>query len=239
MNKIAPIILPVVAALIVVATGTYLQGVWSERWWRHRSERLKEFTSRLADVPMVIGDWEGVDQPVDEEQFKRSNCDGQVSRKYTNDRGDSVSVFLVSGTGRHVTIHTPDWCYRGAGYEMDKNPHPYKIDVDGMDPSPEFSTTTFTKHDATGASDRLRIFWSFTEDGRWQGPAAPKPMFGSRDALYKVYLITDAKDRRESPEDSPTIEFAKEFFPVVNELLFRAPDKEAEPAEAGEAVAAK
>ena len=216
------LVLPVAVALVIIGIGTYVQGVLSERWEKNRTEKLVGFTSRLSEVPLTIGDWEGIDQPTDEEQFERSHCDGQVSREYRNLRnGDVVSVYLVSGTGRHVTIHTPDWCYRGAGYDMESPHIGYAIPVEEIDPDPEFRTTTFNKPDElTGTSDRLRIFWTFTDDGAWQSPASPKPAFGARDAMYKMYFITTAAQHRESPEDSPTLEFAEEFIPVVNKVLF-------------------
>lgn len=211
---------PVAVALVVVGIGTYYQGVFSERWGKVRTEELAEFSERLKQVPTVIGDWEGTDQFVKKEEFAASNCDSYVSREYRNRRnGEKVSVFLVSGTGRHVTIHTPDWCYRAAGYEMDKDAIPYEIDVKKLDVSPEFRTATFTKHEVTG-TDRLRIFWSFSGDGTWKGPKRPKPMYGVRPAMFKMYLITKAVLRRESPEDSASIDFAKEFIPVINEILF-------------------
>jgi hypothetical protein len=216
-------IVPLAVALVVVSIGTFLQGIYSERWGRSRSDQLAEFTARLSEVPMIVGDWVGDDEEVDEEQFARSNCDGHVSREYVNSRnGKKVSVYLVSGSGRHVTIHTPDWCYRGAGYEMDAQPNPYTIPVEGLETDPEFRTTTFTKHEVAGAPDRLRIFWTFTDDGVWQGPSSPKPVFGARDAMFKAYFITKAPLRNEAPEDSPTCDFVKEFMPVLNKVLFAA-----------------
>jgi hypothetical protein len=215
------IVFPIAAALVVVAIATYVQGIWSERWGKLRSERLAEFTKRLSEVPLTIGDWDGTDQEVDKAQLARSNCDGHVSREYMNRRNkEVVSVYLVSGTGRHVTIHTPDWCYRGAGYEMDDAAIAYTMRVEGLGAQPEFRTATFTKTDETGRTDRLRIFWSFTDDGTWLGPSSPKPKYGTRDALYKVYFITKAALRQETPEDSPALDFARQFFPLVNEILF-------------------
>ena len=75
------LVLPFTAALIIIGIGSYVEGVLSERWHKERSEKLAEFTSRLPDVPLTIGDWEGTDQPTDEDQFAASNCDGQVSAR--------------------------------------------------------------------------------------------------------------------------------------------------------------
>jgi hypothetical protein len=103
---------------------------------------------------------------------------------------------------------------------MDNPPIAYSIPVDELEKDPEFQTTTFTKHDASGTTDRLRIFWSYTDDGVWRGPRSPKPVFGRKDALYKVYFISKAALRQESVEDSPSLDFARDFFPAVNNILF-------------------
>jgi hypothetical protein len=228
-------ILPVSVALVILGIGTYVQGVWSERWERRRTEKLVGFTARLEDVPKQIDDWVGEDQSYNEEEFKRSKCDGQVSRDYTNQRtGEVVSVYLVSGTGRHVTIHTPDWCYAGAGYAMEED-HAigYTMPVEDVDPDPAFQTATFGKPDElTGTSARLRIFWAFSDDGHWQGPSDPKGAFGHRDAMYKLYFITTAAQHGESPEDSPALDFAEVFFPTVNDALFGQPETPADEAPA-------
>jgi len=212
--------LPFVAAALVVLAGTYLQGKWTERWGASSTEKLERFTRRLDDVPLRVGRWEGTDAEVDAEQFKASHCTGCVSRVYRDaDGNDEVSFFLVTGTARHITIHTPDWCYRGAGFSMKGEPIPYTIDCGPDLPPVECLTTTFVKEDALG-TQRLRIFWSYTDDGRWSGPVWPKPAFAGRPALYKLYLITTAQDADEGPEASASLRFARETMPILNQVLF-------------------
>ena len=118
------LVLPGVAALVLIVIGTYDQGRWTERWGKRDSAKLDAYTSRLKNIPTVVGRWESVAKPVDEKQFIASNCDGYFSRDYTDrrDPSRSVSVFVVSGFGRHVTMHDPEWCYQGAGYDMLRRP---------------------------------------------------------------------------------------------------------------------
>ncbi len=211
---------PFAVVLVVLAVGTLIEGKYSDRWGKAQSEKLDTFTERLQAVPKKIGDWEGTDEPINEEEFKASNCSGCVSRTYRNRDGQRVNVYLVSGSGRHVTIHTPDWCYVGAGYNMVDDPRQYTIkDVPGVQTQPEFLTTVFQK-DTALESHQIRIFWSFSEDGDWRGPRMPTASYGARPALYKVYLITDLEQADAQIERNPTLDFVRQFMPVVNRVLF-------------------
>ena len=213
-------LIPVVVTGLIIAFGTYLQGQYTDRWGKASSEKLGNFSSRLDNVPRVFDEWTSVDTEVDAEQFKASNCDKAISRIYTSsETGEEVSVFLVSGTARHVTIHTPDWCYVGAGFEMEGQPHPYIIECESLDIDPEFQTTTFTKR-GTLRDHSLRIFWSFTDDGDWQGPRSAKTEFAGRKALYKIYLITTIDNEGRDPEDAASRDFARRFIPILNQVFF-------------------
>ncbi len=210
---------PFIVVAVILTVGTVLEGKLSDRWGQAKSERLAEFSKRLESVPLQVGDWQGVDQPVDQEQFKLSNCDNYVSRTYTNRDGQSVNVYLVSGSARHVTIHTPDWCYVGAGYNMVYEPQQYNIEkVEGVPEVPEFLTTQFLKETPI-STERIRIFWGFSDDGIWHGPRMPKPTFAGKSAMYKIYMITEL-DEDDTIELNPTLEFARTFLPAVHPILF-------------------
>lgn len=218
MTRIIP---PIFCVLVVLVIGTYYQGVYSERWSLYDSELLDEFSNRLlASVPLTVGEWEGTEQEYDKEQFEMSNCRACISRLYTNKRtGESVSVYLVSGTARHVTIHTPDWCYVGAGFEMEEKPRNYSIDCGPGIMEPEFATTTFLRN-SFAATEHLRILWTFTDNGTWVGPTWAKPHFAGRPALYKLYLIAPIPGRDKDIEKSSARRFAEDFLPALNTGLF-------------------
>lgn len=221
---------PFIVVVAILALGTVIEGRYSDRWGQAKSQRLEEFSARLAKVPLQVGDWQGVDQPVDQEQFKLSNCDNYVSRTYTNRDGQSVNIYLVSGSARHVTIHTPDWCYVGAGYNMVDEPQQFNIvEVNGVPKEPEFLTTQFVRESAD-RTERIRIFWGFSDDGVWHGPRMPKPAFAGKSAMYKIYMITEL-DQIDDINNNPTLEFARAFLPVVHPILFGEEKVEAAAAE--------
>jgi hypothetical protein len=218
--------LPFAAVLIVLGVGTLIEGKFSDRWGRKSSEKLVAFTDRLKEVPKKFGDWEGIDDEIDQKEFAASNCTGYVSRTYVNREGQRVNVYLVSGSARHVTIHTPDWCYVGAGYVMEDEPQQYTVqDATDLPALPEFLTTRFKRED-TLATHYIRIFWSFSDDGQWHGPRMPKPTFAGRPALYKIYIITEIDGTMIPPtiEGNPTLQFARDFLPLLNKALFKPED---------------
>ena len=244
-----------ILAVVVLAVGTFVEGKLSDRWGAAQSDKLETFATQLAKVPMQIGDWVGRDdyeylsdealaqcEPEERErrlaekarradEFKRSNCRAQISRMYTNREGQQVNVYLVCGTARHTTIHTPDWCYKGAGYESVSDRQQFSIDLDPENPGTVVAETLqagFRKETPTEKSE-LRIFWAFSDDGNWQGPRIPKAHFAGRPALYKLYLITDLSNQVNQTvvDADPAVEFAQTFIPTINRILFQGIGTEA------------
>lgn len=210
-------LLPIAIAVALIAAGTLYQGNITERWSPQNSELLQTFTARLESVPPELEKWSSVDTPLTEKEFAATNCTGYVSRLYKHEpSGEEVSVYLVVGTARHITIHTPDWCYVGAGYDMEGDSQPFNVEIGSQ--IHEFTTATFRKEDTEGVH-RLRIFWSYSDDGNWLGPSSPKGYFAGKPALCKVYLITSI-DENDDVVDSPSIEFAKAFLPILNQHMF-------------------
>ena len=216
--------LPIGILLVVLIVGTYVEGTYSDRWGKAQSEKLDQFTAAVDRIPKEFGHWTSIEDKVDEEQFKASNCTNCISRTYTNREGERVNVYLVSGTGRHVTIHTPDWCYVGAGYDIvDGEPQQYTDDSAAtLETPPEFLTAIFRKEDPL-FTHHIRIFWTFSDDGIWRGPRMPKPALGSKPAMYKIYMITEINEVNAEVSKDATLKFAREFLPLINGILFEEP----------------
>ena len=213
-------------AIIAVVGGAFYQGRLCDRWTLETSEQLESFTKRLDGVPIVIGDWEATEVAVDQEEFEASHCQGVVSRAYRHSvTGQVVNVYLVSGKAYHVTIHTPDWCYVAAGFEMQDDPANYSVKCRDLPVDPDFLTTLFYKETPT-ETNRLRILWSYSYDGRWRAPKLAKQLLARKPALYKVYLISEIHDRTDPPDlaEDASVLFAKEFIPAINQVLFATED---------------
>ena len=219
MIKFAPLAAVLVFAIVA---GTYVHGIVSDRWSPQNSEQLDGFTECIPNLPKNIGEWEGIDDKIGDKEFALTNCTAYVSRRYINkNTGGVVSMYAVSGTARHITIHSPDWCYQGAGFKMDAKPAQYSIDC-GAGGVPEFLTAVFRKPDPSGSGNQsvLRIFWTYSDDGKWLGPEWAKAYFAGKKALYKIYLICPTDPSNTALEESIGIPFAKEAFAEFNQALF-------------------
>jgi hypothetical protein len=215
--------LPLIAVFLVLAVGTWYHGVMTERWRMRSSADLDRFTKLVPQLPLKIGDWEGTEDEIDEETFKQTNCTAYVQRTYRHAKtGQLVSLYLVSGSGRNITVHSPDWCYRAAGFMADSDPVTYKISSEDLTPDPEFATAVFRKIDKqTGASNVLRIFWTYSMDGKWRGPKWAKLVLTRYAALYKVYVMYNVLPGGEAePSKTPIPQFVQDTFATLNQTLF-------------------
>jgi Protein of unknown function (DUF3485) len=213
-----------VAAVLIVGAG------WREWTWTgfpsgiSETAEEQEFAKRLEKVPLDIGEWEGTDlEKMGPRERATAGISGELSRSYHNRRtGDTVSMFIVSGNHRQIAQHTPNQCYVAAGYTMMSEPSPYSVEV-GPE-TVDFSTTEFKKEQASG-TQLLRIFWTWSSNGKWESPTWGRVNLAGRPALYKMYLSTDEfHSGGRSIERTPSLMLIRDILPVLNAALFPPSD---------------
>src|SRR4051794_23502366 len=111
-----------VAVVLLVSAGV-VHGLWTERW--QPSPALEDAAEKVARVPLRFGDWVGKEGEPDPEAFAMAGARGYWTRTYTNERtGESVLVILMCGRAGRMSVHTPEVCYRGAGFDLADTPAP-------------------------------------------------------------------------------------------------------------------
>lgn len=208
---------PFVLAFVLIVSMAVVQGRLSDRWDDSQVD-AQRLAARLVDVPKTVGDWVGEDQAQDPEQLSASGAVGHVARTYRNQRtGQLVSVFIVSGHNRDVSLHTPDRCYPAAGYEELGSPTRHSIDLPGG--TADFYAAIYQKQRAIG-DQSLRIFWSWGHEGHWQTADLPRHAFAGVRGLYKIYLVEHFDDVIPPASESTCLTFAKEVLPAISSVLF-------------------
>src|SRR6266542_46101 len=115
--------LAVASAVAIIAVCGVAHGLRAERW--HQSAALEEALARFKQSPMEIGDWKGEALEGDAKAFAQAGAQAYWTRIYTNVRNRrSVLVILMCGRAGRMAVHTPERCYRGAGYELYDKPAP-------------------------------------------------------------------------------------------------------------------
>ncbi len=215
--------LPLILGVLALLGFTYAEARMSGRF-QGSNMTEEEFTALLKNVPMDIGDWQGVDQPVDEQVKKTAGARGYVSRSYRNSiTGEVVTIWLIVGHAKDVSRHTPDICYPSSGFTTrapENSLQPFVFDGKSLG---DFYTNTFVKEDA-GGRQLVRVFWSWykpSDDGKveWKAPKIVRWEFGNAPSLYKLYFTSNMKGFSETTDESPCLKFSKEFLPAVDKAL--------------------
>jgi hypothetical protein len=212
----------VVIALALLALSGLAHGLVTSRW--HKSEALEMALARVPDVPLTLGPWEGHDLETDPEVFAQARAEAYWMRNYQKGAaGPGVTAILMCGRAGPLAVHTPDVCYRGAGYEMAGPETRIEVPVAGAGEPAQLWTAVFRKEQPTGFG-QLRLFWTWSAEGSWQAPGSPRLAFAGQPALYKLYVVREMTADEPLAGD-PGLEFVGRLLPELNRVLFPSPGR--------------
>ncbi len=91
-----------------------------------------------------------------------------------------------------MAVHTPEVCYRGAGYDLRATPAPALVRDENDVEAGTLWSARFTKQG--DASSDLQLYWGWDAGDGWQAPANPRWEFRGRPYLYKLYVSQELSD---------------------------------------------
>jgi exosortase/archaeosortase family protein len=205
-----------VACLALVVAPAVVHGVWSERWGQ--SEAMRQAVARLERVPMDAGDWKGEPMPLSPRHRAIAEIRGYLLRRYRRSpREQGLSVLLLCGRPGPVSVHTPDVCYRGAGYQMVGEPEAVWVDL-GADGEAWFWVADFRQRNVP-APRTLRIFWSW-HDREWEAAEQPRLAHAGLPVLWKLYVIRELTRPGEPVQSDPALAFLRQWLSVLDRALW-------------------
>lgn len=212
------LVLLLCSAVLLAASGV-THRIWSGTWSINNQPQV--FAERLTQVPTSIRDWYGSDTKVDTKQMEHAEAVGWLSRRYVQrGTGAEVSVFIICGRPGPVSVHTPDICYGGLGFQVAGSikPHHYDGEEQTNTPPADFFWANFEKTDAV-VPQHLRIYWSWKAGPGWRAPKNQRMTFGGEKALYKLYIVYRPAPGAQLKEHDPCLDFMNDFLPVVEKTL--------------------
>jgi hypothetical protein len=215
MSRILPIL---VGSIIVLATGL-VHGLWTDRW--QKAVALEDATARLERLPERIGPWKGLPmEDVDRASLIDAGAEGWWLRRFKHQRtGQVIDVYLLCGRAGRMSVHRPEQCFRGAGYDMKDSPARYVLAASQDTIPAALWTARFHKQTPTGRAE-LRVFWSWFAAGSWQAPEAPRLTFARYPVLYKLYLVRDLTTAQpDRLDDDPCVPFLRQLLPILGTAL--------------------
>jgi hypothetical protein len=212
-------LLPALIALGVILTSGVVDGVYNGRW--ARSDALDEAAARLRTIPASFGDWDSTESPLTEATVARAGFAGYLSRRYRNRlTRQEVSVLLACGRPGPISVHPPEVCFGGAGYQIQGAKGTETLECGPGSRPAQCFTAIFGK--AAAVPDRMRLHWSYAAAGDWQAATAPRLTFGWQPVLFKMYVGQNLSPTGNDPANDPCVAFIKEFVPLVGQSLFPA-----------------
>lgn len=207
---------PVVVAVAAVAAAGVFHGRLTDRWGS--SGQLEAAVAALSRVPDTFGDWaaSGEDRPIDDDALRVGGIRGHVQRTYAGPGGrDPMTLMIVCGRGGPISVHTPDVCFSGAGFQQQGREKAVVVrSADGREDT--FKVAKFKEPAGFGRGEQ-EVFWAWSADGRtWDAPDNPRLAFARKKALYKMYVV-----RRLVPGETgePAKEFLERALPGLRAAL--------------------
>lgn len=204
------------SAFFLVALSGVVHGLWTGRWGH--SADLQAAAARCDGVALNLGDWEGEPAPVNARQLAIAEVAGYLSRRYVNRlTGQTVSVLLLCGRPGPMSVHNPEICYQGAGFQLVGKQEQRRTEPDAAGGQAEFWTARFSRPGVP--PEVIRIFWSWRDKGPWVAPANARLTFARSSHLYKLYVVRHLASPDELLEGDPCLDLLQVLLPELQRCL--------------------
>jgi hypothetical protein len=129
-----------------------------------------------------------------------------------------MTVLLVCGPPGPIAVHSPEVCYRGAGYDPEAFPVSSNLDYGAAGKSARLLEGIYRKKSATGP-EALRVCWSFLAHDIWDSPPNPRLAYAPERALYKLYVIQDLSSTDETRAQATAKDFTRQLLAALDVSL--------------------
>ena len=199
------------AVLVLTASGLFT-GMWTDRWGIPAD--VQSAADRCQDLPLEIDSWHGEDNPIPEQARALAGIVGYIHRDYKHPTKGEVSIMLVCGRPGPISLHPPEVCFKGRGYELVGDKDKYRP---SSDPEDEFWTARFDNP----VEQPLRIFYAWSDGGNWSAPPSEtaRVTFARSKYLYKLYVIHHMSRLDEPLEKDPALVFLRVLLPELRKCL--------------------
>lgn len=180
-------ILTASALILTVASGMW-HGRISNRWGPPTA--VRPALEMLPGVPREIGDWTLVDeQQLDPQVVDTLQCHGYLYRIYEHqESGQKVNVVVLLGPPGPISVHTPEICYSGQGFESDGQRVMHAVSRPGNSEQDQFWSVRMKPLQNDGSVQQVYYAWS--DGSRWTNPESPRWAFRRQPYLYKLQLAS-------------------------------------------------
>jgi Protein of unknown function (DUF3485) len=185
----------------------------------------------LSEIPRNLGDWyaaEAGDEQLDPEISRLAGSNDHIIRTYQNEsKSETASILVLYGLAESVFGHTPDVCYRAAGYKpetMSFSGTTSEFTEPGSAKPVRYRVDYFSK-EVGGVKQKHEVFYTFLHAGEWQPEVASRwKMFRYHPGMFKIQI---ERQFTGSPDSSPSLTLLKELVEVIDGRVAAAKEQAA------------
>ncbi len=205
----------VASGLVLLVAGSYCQGRLIGRWEPLPNAPVVD----LAAIPAELDAWTaGDDLTLEPEQLETAGVDRYLARTYEHEEtGEVLSVLVLSGPGGPISVHPPDVCFAGRGYQAESVITPVRVSTP-LGGDHRFAMTIFRSPPSEG-DQRVQLFWAWSRDGNWSTPSNPRLTFARYPRVYKLYVSRFLRPEQGRQDVDDCLAFMNQLLPELQKLL--------------------
>ncbi len=178
----------------------------------------------LSEIPRVMGTWsvvENSETTLDPEIARLAGTSDHVIRSYVDSTsGEEVSVLVLYGLADSVFGHTPELCYKAAGYRLVPPIEDRELSMTGSTTPVRYRSAFFSRT-AVGLTRYTEVIWSFWHGGSWWPDVGSRwKQFRYSPGMFKIQLQRPTTAL--SGDDSPSESLLREIVREINARIDRA-----------------
>jgi hypothetical protein len=194
----------IAVAVTLILTGV-VSGLFSGRW----SDDV-ELTAlaREARLPASAGVWTGQEVPSLPHELHAARAEALDRRAYVHGKhGGTATAALVFGRAGPVSVHTPEVCLPGTGF--DEAGPPSRLNV----PGGEFWVRRFRKRAVVPTP--LYVAYGWSSGGTWHAPENARLQFAGSPVLYKLYITVEEPPPGQPGSEAVATDLLTALLPVL------------------------
>lgn len=207
-------LLAIFAATALTVAPAVLEGQYSNRWGSRAD--LSVAGKQLHEFPRTVGAWQNVEdeRPLSDAVCRELGLTEHFHRQYVHSTtGKQVNVLLMVGPPGRLVRHPPDVCYANRANQQLGEVE--SLEHSGTSARHQFKLLSFQRTSQPVPSN-FRVAYAFHDgESSWQTPSSPRMEYGAAPVLYKLQVLSETKEGKESETIDAYLEEFIEAFSVV------------------------
>ncbi len=202
---------------IIICVLFFSVGVLS--WTQYFKVYQQEDTVDISSFPSEIQGWHSENIPLTELEFSILETNNAFVRRYYNDHGSEVYLFIVYSQNNRKVSHPPEICYTGSGASILNSVHDaVRYNKGKMVPANRLMVEK-------GDVEQVLFYWfkvgdSFTSNyWKQQGLIILKSLFGKPSSSALIRISANIENDQELKAISQVKEFGSMIVPLLYQYL--------------------